>query len=250
MVHTSFVVGDTYNRSDILRLAGIADLPDADIFADVHQYGDDWIIFSTMDPSDEGGDRFVDGQFVWQPSSDRMTAPHKVQALAYTPGRVSIFMRTDDREPYTFLGYGQPSGVSEADPAHIIWDLRDEPLMVMPLADEVLGVSEVTEGAVVRVAVNKYERSAFARKVCLEHFGAVCAVCDLRFEVIYGPMGRGYIHVHHLMPLSSIGKEYVVDPVRHLRPVCPNCHAMLHMEDPPITIEKLRSIVEKSRSSS
>ncbi len=36
-------------------------------------------------------------------------------------------------------------------------------------------------------------------------------------------MGEGFIHVHHLKPLSEVGYEYRVDPIRDLRPVCPNC---------------------------
>jgi 5-methylcytosine-specific restriction protein A len=46
--------------------------------------------------------------------------------------------------------------------------------------------------------------------------------------------------VHHLVPLASIGREYHIDPVADLRPVCPNCHAMLNRQDPPFTIEELQ----------
>ena len=48
------------------------------------------------------------------------------------------------------------------------------------------------------------------------------------FEETYGELGRGFIHVHHLVPISSIGKTYQIDPINDLAPVCPNCHAMLH----------------------
>ena len=33
---------------------------------------------------------------------------------------------------------------------------------------------------------------------------------------------KDLIQVHHLVPLSAIGKKYRVDPIRDLRPVCPN----------------------------
>jgi predicted HNH restriction endonuclease len=46
--------------------------------------------------------------------------------------------------------------------------------------------------------------------------------------------------VHHLRPLSGIAEEYEIDPVEDLRPVCPNCHAMLHRKTPPYTIDELR----------
>ena len=48
------------------------------------------------------------------------------------------------------------------------------------------------------------------------------------FENMYGELGKGFIHVHHIVPISMIGKEYKIDPIKDLVPVCPNCHAMLH----------------------
>jgi 5-methylcytosine-specific restriction protein A len=69
-------------------------------------------------------------------------------------------------------------------------------------------------------------------------------VCGLDFGERYGALGEGFIHVHHLTELASIGREYEVDPVRDLRPVCPNCHAMLHRTDPALSPEELRAILE------
>ncbi|MEX2515469.1 MAG: HNH endonuclease [Gammaproteobacteria bacterium] len=65
------------------------------------------------------------------------------------------------------------------------------------------------------------------------------------FENFYGELGSKYIHVHHLTPLSEVGAEYEVDPVNDLRPVCPNCHAMLHKRNPPFSIDELSDIISK-----
>jgi len=43
--------------------------------------------------------------------------------------------------------------------------------------------------------------------------------------------------------LEDIKDEYEVDPINDLRPVCPNCHAMLHRKKPPLTIEELETII-------
>jgi 5-methylcytosine-specific restriction protein A len=59
----------------------------------------------------------------------------------------------------------------------------------------------------------------------------------------YGRLGLGFIHVHHLVPISAIGSEYRVDPLADLVPVCPNCHAMLHRSEPPLAIERLRRLL-------
>jgi hypothetical protein len=42
---------------------------------------------------------------------------------------------------------------------------------------------------------------------------------------------------------AKLGKEYRVNPIEDLRPVCPNCPATLHREDPPFAVEELQSLV-------
>ena len=92
------------------------------------------------------------------------------------------------------------------------------------------GSSIIPEGAKARVVVNRYERSKWAREECLAHHGYACRACGLRFEERYGEIGRGFIHVHHITPLSQVAddSDYKLNPVEDLVPVCPNCHAMLH----------------------
>ncbi|MBC5796391.1 HNH endonuclease [Sphaerospermopsis sp. LEGE 00249] len=110
--------------------------------------------------------------------------------------------------------------------------------------DEVNDTQILTEGSVRQVTVNAYERNNEARKICIEYYGTNCYVCGFNFEKIYGEMGKDFIHVHHLIPLSKINQEYGVDPIKDLRPVCPNCHAMIHRKNPPYTIEQIKNILQ------
>ena len=108
------------------------------------------------------------------------------------------------------------------------------------------GNSEVfIEGLKKRIVVNAYERNPKAREKCIEHYGTKCFICGFDFQEQYGEIGKGFIHVHHLIPISEIGKTYRIDPINDLRPVCPNCHSMLHKETPPIKIEELKRIIKK-----
>lgn len=108
-------------------------------------------------------------------------------------------------------------------------------------AEGFLYPDEHLEGEGKEVLVNAYERDLAARRACIAHYGPVCRVCDLDFELVYGDIGRDFIHVHHLVTLASGGGvARRVDCVRDLRPVCPNCHAMLHRTEPPCAIEDLR----------
>lgn len=109
--------------------------------------------------------------------------------------------------------------------------------------DELATPALFFEGASRTVSVNVYERDPRARKACINHHGTSCTVCGFDFGATYGELGKGFIHVHHLVPLADVGKEYVIDPIRDLRPVCPNCHAMLHRQRKVASIEELQTVM-------
>jgi len=105
---------------------------------------------------------------------------------------------------------------------------------------------QYVEGAKKRIASTRYERNPHARRACIEHYGAQCVICGIDFGQVYGKLGDGFIHVHHLDPVSHSREAGPVDPVKDLRPVCPNCHAMLHKESPPVAVEDLRKLFENA----
>jgi 5-methylcytosine-specific restriction protein A len=115
--------------------------------------------------------------------------------------------------------------------------------------DELDDANALLEGQKKKVFVNAFERNPEARSRCIEHYGAICAVCQFDFEKTFGEIGKGFIHVHHLVPLASLKKEYEVDPIEDLRPVCPNYHAMLHKRNPPFEIEQLQEIAHNRMQS-
>ena len=119
------------------------------------------------------------------------------------------------------------------------------PISPIRLPDEVNDKSELTEGTTYRISVNAYERNAQARKQCIDHYGAKCFICGFDFESSYGPIASGYIHVHHLHPLSKIGTKYIINPITDLRPVCPNCHSILHLGGQHRTIEEVQRLIQE-----
>lgn len=119
------------------------------------------------------------------------------------------------------------------------WYASDDAIPIS-IPEEVSNFERFFEGAVKTIAVNAYERNHKARSVCIEHYGAVCAICEFDFETAYGPIGKGFIHVHHIVPLSEVRREYELDPVRDLIPVCPNCHAIIHITQPAMKIGDVR----------
>ncbi len=143
---------------------------------------------------------------------------------------------------------------------YFIWQLKPE----LTKALELLGITGeeqfpnelpksedeiLHEGLKKTVTVNSFERNPKARTECIKYWKPICSVCGFNFESIYGELGKGFIHVHHLKPISEIAKSYQVNPERDLRPICPNCHAMLHKRNPPLSIEELKLVVEQNSDS-
>lgn len=151
--------------------------------------------------------------------------------------------------PYSAVSWGirasgvrLPERVSEA--VELLWSRRisgAEPL----LPEELPTGGVYPEGARKTVTTNAYERSPQARAACIAHFGTCCSVCDLLLEDRYGSIAAGFIHVHHVVPVSKIGPDYRVNPKKDLRPVCPNCHAVLHRRQPPLSVERARRLLRK-----
>jgi len=200
------------------------------------------------------GAPFVDEQ--WNP--DRPGATHYVKirwTAAIDPSVSPPFdaRRADDPLFATVKWGTQGSGIrinpEAAGAVAHAWEMHlNELAQVERLTPEqALRVEDHIEGALERVTVNRYERDPQARAACIRHYGAKCVVCDADFTVIYGDIGRGFIEVHHLIAIASRKRRYVVDPVKDLRPVCPNCHRMLHAGKEPPSIDEMRRVVEDRR---
>ena len=97
------------------------------------------------------------------------------------------------------------------------------------------------EGKSKIITYKSYDRSPVARQSCIEHYGYSCSVCGFNFEDAYGKFGANYIEVHHLKQIADVRDEYMINPITDLRPVCANCHRMLHKTRPPLSIEELKT---------
>jgi 5-methylcytosine-specific restriction protein A len=189
-----------------------------------------------------------------------------IKSLLSRQGEVHVFYRTDDRSPFKYAGEAAPTSFQRTTPVQITWSFQggapqhgftdtaeverqpeaSQESDELRFPEEIAGAATYGEGAVKQVSVNAYERSAKAVSACKAHYGTACVVCDFDFSRVYGEIGRGHIHVHHLTQLADIGKDYKVDPVKDLRPVCPNCHSMLHQRRPPLTIDELKKMIGRS----
>jgi DNA-directed RNA polymerase subunit RPC12/RpoP len=47
--------------------------------------------------------------------------------------------------------------------------------------------------------------------------------------------------------IKEKGKKHEIDPIRDLRPVCPNCHSVIHIKPRPYTIQEVKEMVAAHR---
>ncbi|MBX3613144.1 MAG: HNH endonuclease, partial [Burkholderiaceae bacterium] len=227
----TFKVDNRYTRADVFDAVGLSPHPvGGDWFTGYTYFNGDGFIFCHVGTAGrtghDYGNKFENGLLYWRGKTNSTLSHTSVKHLLAPKGRTYVFYRSQDRSPFTFAGIGTPVRTENTRPVTIWWALGER-VGERLFPDEVESESFI-EGAKRTVTVNAFERAPRARAVCIKYWGCKCVVCAFDFSVRYGPIGEGFIHVHHIKPLSEIGKDYVLDPIRDLRPVCPNCHAMLH----------------------
>ena len=103
------------------------------------------------------------------------------------------------------------------------------------------------EGKRIVYFTSRYERDSKNRREAIKIHGLRCKVCGFDFQEKYGDLGQGFIEIHHIKPLSSIGEAVKINPETDLRPVCSNCHQMIHRRKGKIySIEELKVIVQEN----
>ena len=100
------------------------------------------------------------------------------------------------------------------------------------------------EGATCNIKANRYERDRRNRAAAISIHGTSCKACGMSFGSVYGEIAEGFIEVHHITPISQLGTDYRVEPANDLIPLCANCHAVIHRQQPPLDIEELRAIIQ------
>jgi 5-methylcytosine-specific restriction protein A len=102
------------------------------------------------------------------------------------------------------------------------------------------------EGAVLWALHKRRERSPALRRRKLAQARQMgvpiaCEVCSFDFEHSYGPRGRDYIEVHHVLPLHASGPT--TTRLSDLVMLCSNCHRMIHRGNPWLTPDGLRAVL-------
>ena len=96
-------------------------------------------------------------------------------------------------------------------------------------------VVKLIEGAILQERDREiHQRNPRLRQLCIEAYDNryECVVCGMNFVSTYGEIGKEFIEVHHLYPISETDGEHEVNPATDMIPLCSNCHSMIHrLED-------------------
>lgn len=132
--------------------------------------------------------------------------------------------------------------IDDAVPSEGVKELLDED------DNESVVVTSNKEGMQKQYYVTRYERSAKNRKMAIRAHGYKCMACGFDFEEKYGELGKEYVEVHHIVPLSSRTEVVEINPVTDLICLCANCHRMVHRKKNYVpSLEELKEIIESQQ---
>jgi putative restriction endonuclease len=102
------------------------------------------------------------------------------------------------------------------------------------------------EGGKKVVYSTRYERQPKLRARAIALHGTSCFACEMSMRDRYGEDAKDYIQVHHKRPLSLAGGAILIDPKTDLAPLCPNCHAIVHLGKVVRSINQVRQMLGKA----
>lgn len=105
---------------------------------------------------------------------------------------------------------------------------------------------EYNEGRRTEYNILKRSRNRAARNKCLENSRGKCYVCGSDLGEIYGSIGKGFLEVHHKIPIGQYDDEHRVK-LKDLYAVCPNCHRIIHRTRKPMDVDILKGKVDENR---
>jgi 5-methylcytosine-specific restriction protein A len=118
---------------------------------------------------------------------------------------------------------------------------------LLPIEPQKVGdFSGEDEGDIQFGTHRRYERSARNRAAAIALHGYDCRGCGTNLERVYGDIGREFVEIHHLTPLSELNGPVVVDPKHDLVPLCPTCHRMVHRRRPPYSMAELHNALRRA----
>ncbi len=122
--------------------------------------------------------------------------------------------------------------------------LDDDDLNVLPESDLFF-----TEGDITKRTLEIRVRSTKLRNAAIEHYSnsgvIMCSACSFAFNKVYGlDLGKSYIEIHHIIPICYYHESAKLgfdDAISNVAPLCANCHRVVHINNPPLSILAIKN---------
>ncbi|MEN0642310.1 DUF3427 domain-containing protein [Alkalicoccobacillus gibsonii] len=244
-----FIKNKQYSRKDIFSILNLPEQSGGNWMTGFNSYNNEFYIFANINSAGRTGhdydNRFIGDELQWYGKRNYSIDTPTIKSIINPNRVIHVFTRENSKDVYfIYQGMGRVKEYFDSKPVRFLLEFGDENQKgINNIPEEVSEISNYPEGTVKQITINIYERNLNARKKCIEFYGLNCAICSFNFQETYGILGKDYIHVHHIKELHTIGGGYEVDPIKDLRPVCPNCHAMLHKRKPAYSIEELKTLI-------
>lgn len=201
-----------------------------------HYFGMARIGKVSADPHSSKGDLFAQ---IENFTPFESAVPSKIggQYLETIPAtRVSNYWR-DGVRPISQADYDAILSHAKLLPAQANADVLDS-------EDDPWTFKSANEGSKTSYFGTRYERRKDLRDRAIAFHGLDCKACGFDFEQAYGEHAKGFIHVHHVVPISDFGGEKSVNPETDLVTLCANCHAVVHRKrDRTLSVDELRGML-------
>jgi len=254
--------GSVYSREDLKKQFKISDATINNGIFKPKEFSSIWLFVTEEKTPDrtQYRDYFDDLSLRFEGQTEKRT-DHLIADHEIDGNELLVFYRKKKNEfpnyGFKYLGrffyWTHKPGKKPSDPTRfVLFPLNSPPA---EYNDKPQGVSEPgttapqTEGKERTRIQTYYERKRELRAQAIKIHGTKCVVCGFDFGETYGPVGEGYIEIHHIVPHAAIKKEHGVDPQKDLVPVCSNCHRMIHRsKEMWLSIEDLKKKIHENNS--
>lgn len=249
---STFIKGKLYSRKDVQEILGVPEekRKGGTWATGYTSFKGQYYIFCNIGVSGKTGhdynNIFLGRNLKWEGKSNTNINQSTIKNMISGDYKVHIFTREDNKNVnFIYQGEGKALEVMDTVPVTILWGFEEYLEDVTYLGEDEFSENQsLYEGSYKTVKVNLYERNKVARDKCLEYHGYNCSICGFDFYKTYGEIGKNFIHIHHIIPLYKINKEYIVDPIKDLIPICPNCHSIIHRRKPELSIDELKNHIK------
>src|SRR6185295_4712945 len=174
---------------------------------------------------------------------------HWYAALAQFPAALFdatgyvLFTTEDEYRTSPYIRVGKQISVPKPGISAIPDYVRVVDSNASPSLDVDIHTTVATEGRRRLVLHLQRERDqAIVRKKKRQAASLDCEVCGFSFRRAYAGAVIDYCEVHHLLPLSEVD-DTTSTRMEGLAILCANCHRVVHLRNPPYTLDQLRILL-------